>query len=173
MKKGIVQLKLKVNKLKKVDFDEKYSIRLIDKSNYEKNIDDLLTVSKLMKKDFDWEGIPNKETLHKRFQSNSMCLLSYYKNTLIGWIWSNENYTPTWEESIMNLNNNEIYVGGAYLSKTIDRPKNSGQIFYSIWFDYFTNTINNDIAYSYVDEWNTHSLQLAYNIGMENYNFIK
>lgn len=173
MEKGIVQLKLKVNKLKNIEFDEDYSIRFIDKSNYEKNIDDLLRVSKLMKKDFDWEGIPNKETLHKRFQSNSLCLLSYYNNTLIGWIWANENYTPTWEESIQDLEDDEIYVGGSYLSKTVKRPSGSGLSFYYIWFKYFLYALNKNKAYSYVDDWNARSLDLAYKIGMKDYNFIK
>lgn len=172
--KGIVQIRLQKQKLQKYSFEDNYSIILLDKSNYKDYISDLNYISSLMKKDFDWSGIPDEYDLHSRFYYNSYCLISFYNNNPIGWCWANKKVTPLWgEDSIMNLNDNEIYVGGAYLSKTVDRPKDSGQIFYSIWFDYFTNTMNNDIAYSYVDEWNTHSLQLAYNIGMEKYDFIK
>lgn len=171
--KGIVQLKLKSKKLKKVDFDETYSIRYIDKSNYKSNIKNLLRVSKLMKKDFDWEGIPDEKDLIKRFESNSVCLLSFYNHSVIGWIWANENYTPTWEESIQDLDEDEIYVGGSYLSKTEERPSGSGLAFYYIWFKYFLYALNKKKAYSYVDSWNTRSLELAYKIGMKEYNFIK
>lgn len=171
--KKIVQIRLQKQKLQKYSFEDNYSVILLDKSNYNDYISELNYISSLMRKDFNWNGIPDESTIHNRFYHNSCCLLSFYNNSPIGWCWANKKVTPLWEESIMNLNNNEIYVGGAYLSKTIDRPKNSGQIFYSIWFDYFTNKIENDTAYSYVDEWNTHSLQLAYNIGMEKYDFIK
>lgn len=170
---GIVQLRIKIKKLKKVNFDETYAIQFIDKSNYKKHIKDLLYISKLMKLDFDWEGIPNEETLHRRFDKNSMCLLSFYNSKPIGWIWANKNYTPLWEESIQNLNSDEIYVGGSYLSKTVDRPSGSGLSFYYIWFKYFLHALNNKSAYSYVDKWNTRSLDLAYKIGMKEYNFIK
>lgn len=169
----VVYLRLLRDSLRKFSFTKEYTFLFIDKSNYESYLLDLLYISKLMKLDFDWDGIPDEETLHKRFNNHSICLLSFYNNLSIGWIWGNKQVTPFWEDSIMNLNDGEIYVGGAYLSKTIDRPKNSGQVFYSIWFDYFINKMNNDVAYSYIDKWNSHSLKLAYNIGMEKYDFIK
>lgn len=171
--KGIVQLRLQKQKLQKYSFEDNYFTTFLSKLNYKDWISELNYISSLMRKDFDWDGIPDEATLHSRFYYDSYCLLSFYNDNPIGWIWANKKVTPLWEDSIMNLGESEIYVGGAYLSKTLDRPKDSGQVFYSIWFDYFTNTINNDTAYSYVDEWNVHSLKLAYNIGMERYNFIK
>lgn len=170
---SIIQLRLKVKNLKKIDFDESYTIRYIDKSNYKENIESLIKVSTLMKQDFDWEGTPNEEDIHKRFKSNSKCLVSYYDGKIVGWIWGNDNFTPKWVDIIQELNENEIYIGGSYLSKKVNRPKESGQVFYNIWFDYFLTNFNKQYAYSYVDFWNTHSLNLAYNIGMVEYNFIK
>lgn len=169
----IVQLRLSIDNIKKPIYNKNYSFILVDNTNYENHIDELIHVSHLMKQDFDWEGTPNEENIHKRLKSNSKCLLSYYDSKLVGWIWGNDNFTPKWVDIIQELNENEIYIGGSYLSKKVNRPKESGQVFYNIWFDYFLTNFNKQYAYSYVDFWNTHSLNLAHNIGMKEYNFIK
>lgn len=169
----VVELKLLKHNLITVDDSDDYSFAFIDISNYKQHITDLLYVSSLMKKDFDWGGIPDESSLIGRFESKSFCLLSYYKSKIIGWIWANNNYTPYWEDSVQKLNSNEIYVGGSYLSKTVERPSGSGLYFYSKWFEYFLTEMGNKVAYSYVDIWNTRSLELAFKIGMKEYNFIK
>lgn len=171
--KDIVQIKLERKNLTKFSFSDDYKMVFVNKETYQDYLSELLNVSKLMKKDFDWEGIPDEKDLIKRFESNSVCLLSFYNHSVIGWIWANENYTPTWEESIQDLDEDEIYVGGSYLSKTEERPSGSGLAFYYIWFKYFLYALNKKKAYSYVDSWNTRSLELAYKIGMKEYNFIK
>jgi hypothetical protein len=170
---GVVQLRLSKENIKRFTLNQNYNFTLIDNTNYKNHLSDLMYVSYLMKQDFDWDGTPNEVDINHRFENNSKCLLSYYNNKVVGWIWENDNFTPYWKENIQTLNKNEIYVGGAFLSKKVDRPKESGQVFYSIWFDYFLTNFNKQFAYSYVDKWNTHSLQLAYNIGMKEYDFIK
>ena len=170
---GVVQLRLSKENIKRFTLNQNYNFTLIDNTNYKNHLSDLMYVSYLMKQDFDWEGTPNEEDIHKRFEKDSNCLLSYYNNKIVGWIWGNDNFTPHWVENMQQLNKNEIYVGGAFLSKKVDRPKESGQVFYSIWFDYFLTNFNKQFAYSYIDDWNNHSLNLAYNIGMKEYDFIK
>lgn len=170
---GVVQIRLLKEHINRFTFNQNYTFTLVDSQNYKKYLSELICVSDLMKEDFDWDGTPNEDDIHKRFENNSKCLLSYYNNNIVGWIWGNDNFTPYWKETIQQLNKNEIYVGGAFLSKKVERPKESGQVFYSMWFDYFLTNFDKEYAYSYVDDWNTHSLDLAYNIGMKQYDFIK
>jgi hypothetical protein len=168
----VVQLRLSKNDLNEVDAQDIYSFVFLNKKNYKKYIKDLLLVSSLMETDFDWDGIPDEYDIHERFKNNSFCLLSSYKTNIIGWIWANKNVTPYWTRSVQSLKENEIYVGGSYLSKTVERPRGSGSYFYSVWFDYFLDKMNNQYTYSYVDNWNTRSLELAYKIGMKDYKFL-
>ena len=169
----MTEIRLLRENLVKFDYNKSYSIIFLNKTNYKKYITELIYVSELMKKDFDWVGIPNEKVLHSRFNHNSYCLLSFYNGNIVGWVWGNNNLTPFWEKSKQELTDKEIYVGGAFLSKKVERPKESGQVFYSMWFDYFLTHFDKETAYSYIDDWNNHSLNLAYNIGMKEYNFIK
>ena len=169
----ITQLRLLKDKFKKIPFVENYSIQLVNTPNYTNYLTNLIDISELMKSDFDWIGIPDESTLHRRFKHNSQCLLWIYNSTPIGWAWSNYNVTPYWEESIQELNENEIYGGGAFLSKKVDRPPNSGLIFYNLTFDYWLNKMGNDCIYQYSDDWNRVSSMLSYKNGFEKFNFIK
>lgn len=169
----IVQLRLLKQDFKKLYFSENYSLKFLDKNNYKNYINDLLYVSSLMKQDFEWIGIPNESTLHRRFIHNSHCLLSYFNNQLIGWVWSNYNVTPLWEESIQELSDGEIYGGGAFLSRKIKRPPNSGVVFYNMWFEYWLNEMNNNVIYQYSDDWNRASSIMSYKSGFKKFNFIK
>ena len=169
----VVQLRLLKKDFIKFDFNENYTLRFIDKSNYINNLKDLLHISSLMSLDFDWDGIPNEETLHRRFNHNSHCLLWVYNETPIGWAWSNYNITPLWEEPIQTLKPSEIYGGGAFLSKTVQRPPNSGLMFYNLTFDYWLNKMNNESIFQYSDDWNRVSTLLSYKNGFKKYEFIK
>ena len=71
------------------------------------------------------------------------------------------------------LNENEIYGGGAFLSKKVNRPANSGLIFYNLTFDYWLNEMDNECIYQYSDDWNRVSSILSYKNGFEQFNFIK
>lgn len=169
----IVQLRLLKEDFKKLPFSENYTTLFVDKSNYQKFILELLCVSDLMHEDFEWKGIPNEDTLHRRFNHNSHCLFWIYNDEPIGWAWSNYNVTPLWEESIKDLSEGEIYGGGAFLSRTVKRPPNSGLIFYNLTFDYWLNEMNNDCILQYSDDWNRVSSIMSYKNGFKKYNFIK
>ena len=169
----IVQLRLLKKDFNKLVCDDIYSVLFVDKENYLGYVDKLLEVSSLMHLDFEWDGIPTEEILHNRFEHDSHCLFWNLNNKPIGWAWSNYAVTPTWEESIQTLNENEIYGGGAFLSKKVDRPANSGLIFYNLTFDYWLNEMGNDCIYQYSDDWNRVSSILSYKNGFEQFNFIK
>lgn len=169
----IVQLRLLKKDFNKLVCDDMYSVLLVDKENYLDYMNELMEVSSLMHLDFEWDGIPNEETLHRRFKHNSHCLFWKLNNKPIGWAWSNYEVTPIWEESIQALNTKEIYGGGAFLSRKVDRPVNSGLIFYNLTFDYWLNEMGNDCIYQYSDEWNRVSSILSYKNGFTNFNFLE
>jgi len=169
----IIQLRLLRKNFKKIDFDETYSVKFIDKSTYEKHILDLLYISDLMRKDFDWDVIPSEMDIHQRFENNSHCLLWVYDNQPIGWAWSNYSVSFDWKTNVQELKKGEIYGGGAFLSKSIKRPSNSGLVFYNLTFEYWLEKMNNTIIYQYSDIWNRVSSILSYKNGFEKYNFIK
>jgi hypothetical protein len=170
---SIVQLRLLRKNFKKIDFDESYSIEFVDNSTYEKHISDLLYISDLMKRDLEWEGIPNETDIQKRFENNSHCLLWKYDKQPIGWAWSNYNVSFDWKTITQKLNKGEIYGGGAFLSKSVKRPSNSGLVFYNLTFEYWLEEMNNNVIYQYSDDWNRVSSILSYKNGFEKYNFIK
>ena len=56
----IIQLKLTKESLVPFEILEDYNVVLINKENYNNYIHELLYVSDLMKRDFDWVGIPDE-----------------------------------------------------------------------------------------------------------------
>ena len=172
-KTKVTQLRLKKTDFKDMTYDNRYSVLFLDKDNYLEYLHELIHISSLMKLDFDWVGIPNETTLHRRFNHNSHCLFWIFEGDPIGWAWSNYNVTPMWEESIQELKKGEIYGGGAFLSRKINRPADSGLIFYNMTFSYWLNQIDNDYIYQYSDNWNRVSSIMSYKNGFKKYNFLK
>jgi hypothetical protein len=169
----IVQLRLLKEDFRKISFNENYTTLFLDKQNYLEHLSEFNYISDLMKKDFDWEGIPTESDIHQRFKNNSHCLFWIYDNDPIGWAWSNYNVSPDWKNTTQELKEGEIYGGGAFLSKTIKRPPNSGLIFYNLTFDYWLNELNNNVIYQYSDDWNRVSSIMSYKNGFKKFNFIK
>lgn len=172
-KTSVVQLRLQKSKFKKIPRNERYSVLFLDKENYTQYLPELLNISTLMKQDFDWDGIPDETSLHRRFANNSHCLFWILDDSPIGWAWSNYNVSPNWETVIQELNDGEIYGGGAFLSRKIDRPADSGLIFYNMTFSYWLHEMNNEYIYQYSDDWNRVSAIMSYKNGFEKYNFLK
>lgn len=171
--KEIIQLRLLKKDFKKIYFNENYTIRFLDKKNYLDYLNELNYISNLMKQDFDWDGIPDEHNIHRRFDNNSQCIIWLYENDPIGWAWSNYNVTLNWQNIIQKLKKEEIYGGGAFLSRKIKRPTNSGLVFYNLTFDYWLNKMNNSVIYQYSDNWNRVSRILSYKNGFQQYEFIK
>jgi len=168
----IVQLRLLKKDYKDIPFKEPYAVRFVDKHNYRDHLSRLLRVTEMMVTDIQWIGIPDEDTLHKRFDQNSHCLIWEYNNQPIGWAWSNYNITIDWQEIYRKLPKGQIYGGGAFLSRKIKRPPNSGLIFYNLTFDYWLNKMNNDCILQYSDDWNRVSSIMSYKCGFKKFNFL-
>jgi hypothetical protein len=169
----LIQLRLLKKDFRKISFNENYTTLFLDKNNYLEHLPEFNYISDLMKLDFDWDDIPNESDIHERFINNSHCLFWIYDNDPIGWAWSNYNVSFDWKTITQELKEGEIYGGGAFLSKTIKRPPNSGLIFYNLTFDYWLNEMNNNVIYQYSDNWNRVSSIMSYKNGFKKYNFIK
>ena len=168
----IVQLRLFKHDFKKILHNSDYSIKYVDYTSYETYLDKLLYISKLMHKDFEWDGIPTESNLHNRFKNNSKCFIYYYNNEPVGWTWFHSHVSIDWISTYQNLNSNELYVGGAYVSKTCNLPAISGFMFYNISFWEWLTKFNYNIIYLYSDSWNRASAQLCYKSGFTKYNFL-
>ena len=170
----ICQLKLTKDNLVDFNFSEDYKVVFVNKKNYPQYLEQLLHLSNLMKDDFTWVGIPDKQMLKRRFESfNSSVQLFYYNDLPIGWTWGNPNFTPLWEITNQPLQENEIYTGGSFLSQKVKKPKGSGTAMYYLTYKKFLYMDGIDCLYAYVDNWNHKSIHLLKKIGFTNFNFIK
>ena len=88
----IVQIRLLKKDYKKFPNKEHYRMVYVDKDNYSSYITELQNVISYIKKDLpDWEESPTYDIVLQRFESNSHCLLFYYKDNCIGWNWNQGN----------------------------------------------------------------------------------
>ena len=69
---------------------------------------------------------------------------------------------------IQDLSEGELYGGGAFLSRKVERPSNAGVVFYNLTFDYWLNEMNNDCILQYSDDWNRVSSIMSYKNGFKN-----
>lgn len=168
----IVQFKLLKNDFKKVNIDIEYQMIHLTKLNYTNYWRDLLHVINLISNDLKWDGIPNKDDIINRFNNNSECFLWIYDNIVVGWGWFNKDITLDWINIYQKLNENGLYAGGAFVSKKIKTPTDSGFKFYNYSMDLFLNKFNYDVVYLYSDSWNRASAQLSYKCGFKKYNFL-
>ena len=171
----IIQLKLTKESLVPFEILEDYNIVLINKENYNNYIHELLYVSDLMKRDFDWVGIPDELMLHSRFEThNSSVHLFYYNNSPIGWMWGNHNQKPLCEEMYQPLKSNEMFVGGAFVTQKLkNKPKGCGVSMYHLTLKKFLEYDGIDCLYSHADTWNVKSIHICYKVVWYDFNFIK
>jgi len=169
----IVQFRLIHAEFKKIEIDDAYRIVHLTESNYLNYLDDILYVIELLHLDLDWDGIPTKEKVIDRFNNKSECFLWVYKDNVVGWTWFNKNVTMDWINIYQKLDKNEVYVGGAFLSKKIKTPAIASFKFYNYSFDTWIKKLNYNTIYLYSDDWNRASAILCYKSGFTKYNFIK
>jgi len=124
-------------------------------------------------KQLDWDAIPTIEKCIKRFESKSMCLLFYYNNQCIGWNWANKDARFNWIDLDQILEENEIYLGGMFVTNVIERPADAGLYNYNMVFDYWFKTNLYDTIYGYCDDWNRTALRVNFLNGHIIYNWIK
>ena len=169
----INQFRLFKEDFKKISHNREYSIKYIKSNSYQEYIEEILSISRLMHKDFEWDGIPTEVDIHQRFENNSECFIYYYNNNPVGWTWFHSHVSIDWKSIYQKLNNNELYVGGAFVSKTCNLPPISGFMFYNISFWKWLTEFDYNTIYLYSDSLNRASAQLCYKSGFTKYNFIK
>lgn len=170
----IIQIRLLKQNYNKFQRYSYYKLRYVDKNNYTNFISDLNQVVTYIHKQLtNWDSAPTIEDVLKRFESNSHCLLFYYKDLCIGWNWGNPNVTIDWINNIQNLEKNELYGGGCFVTNLIDRPSHAGLINYNMIFEYWIDKLGYDTIYGYVDDWNRVALRVNFQNGLTIHNFLK
>ena len=170
----IHQLSLSKKDFKEISYAENYSVKFLTPDNSSNYSRELQQVISYIPVDLpSWEDRPTMEDIRMRFDNKSHCLLWIYNNQPIGWAWSNSNVTLDWKNCIKTLPNGTIYGGGAFLSRSVDRPPNAGLIFYNLTFKFWLFELDNNTIYQYSDKWNRVSSILSYKCGFKNDSFIQ
>lgn len=170
---SIIELKLGREEFKKYTSSNDYSVIGVTKLNYIEYYDSLLHISTLMFNELKWDGVPDIKTTIERLNSNSKCLLWLYQNQPIGWAWSNDNVTQNWIDIDQELKVDEVYGGGAFLTRSVHRPSDAGLAFYSLTFQYWFEDLNKTTIFQYSDNWNRVSTILSMKCGFQRYKFLQ
>ena len=171
---NITQIRLLKENYKQFPNKEHYALKFVDKDNIDKYSDDLKKVVNLIKEELtDWDQAPDYETVMRRFKADSHCLLFYFKNECIGWNWGNSNVCFDWENNIQDLLPGELYGGGCYVSKNVDRPADAGLYNYNKIFEYWIYKMGYSTIYGYVDNWNKAALRVNFKNGLTVHRFLK
>jgi hypothetical protein len=168
----IIQYKITKEKFIKIEHKSHYKLKYVDLNNYLDYTEDFNIIIDLLHKQLKWDGIPTLEECYQRFNSNSFCLLFYYNEKCIGWNWGNPNVTINWIDIDKKLNNNELYLGGCFVSKLVERPADAGIQNYNMFFDYCLNILNPNVMYGYCDNWNKAAIRINISNGWEQFNFL-
>lgn len=171
----IIQFRLLKQDLPDFNFDSNYWFDIIDASNINDRIHDIEFVSKIISEELrEWKKYPTPTDVIERINFGSICNLWYYKENLLGWHWTNNDWITTdWKTPYQKLKSNEIYIGGAFLSRRYKPSASSSLYFYRQGFEFSLKTQNKNTMYLYSDFWNRASAQLSYKCGFTKYNFIK
>jgi len=151
-----------------------YSMKYADIKNVDTFANDLKTVVDLINEELtDWDDVPNYETVLRRFEANSHCLLFYYNDECIGWNWGNNNVCFDWQTNIQDLPAGELYGGGCFVSRNVKRPADAGLYNYNKIFDYWINEMGYHTIYGYIDNWNKAAFRVNFQNGLTVYNYLK
>jgi len=168
------QIRLLKENYKQFPYKAHYDMKYVDISNIDKYSNDLKIVVDLINEEItDWDDIPNYETVLRRFEANSHCLLFYYNSNCIGWNWGNDNVCIDWQTNIQDLPVGELYGGGCYVSRNVDRPADAGLYNYNKIFDYWINEMGYHTIYGYIDNWNKPAFRVNYRNGLTPFDYLK
>ena len=170
----IVQFRLLRENITSHTYDSRYWFDTINVESFEDNINSIKKVIKYHHQDLNWEGTPTEDIVLQRLKFGSQCHLWMYEDTCLGWHWTNtECITLDWKSYFQPLKKNEIYIGGAFVSRDNkpERGKSAG-IFYRQGFEYSFELTQSDTMYLYSDSWNRASAILCYRSGFTQFNFI-
>jgi hypothetical protein len=168
-----VQLKLHVEDLNDHTYNDDYWFHTVNLSNFDILITNLQTVIDYHHDDLDWDETPTIEIVKQRIKFGSTCHLWMYKDTCLGWHWTNDKFiTKDWVTPYKQLKPNQLYIGGAFISKKAKPSASSSYYLYRQGFEYSFNFHNSKIMYLYSDNWNRASAQLCYRCGFSEFNFL-
>jgi len=157
---------VKLLRLDKVDFkkfktNNHYKIVYVDKNNYLDYREELSFISECIRKTLpDWNVRITPDVVIQRFNSNSHCLLFFYKDKCIGWNWGNTSVKFDWINEDTKLPDGFIYFGGCFVCKQ-STPPDAGLINFNYIFDYWLNKKKFQTIVGYVDNWNKASLRVC------------
>lgn len=169
---NIIQLRLNKEEFKHYTSTHNYSTEFITIENYVDYTDTVADIISLMNRELVWNGIPDYELTVERFKAGSKCILWIYNDRPIGWAWSNDKVTFDWINHSQELNPDELYGGGAFLSRSINRPSDAGLAFYSLTFKHWFEDLNKTTIFQYSDNWNRVSTILSMKCGFKNFKFL-
>lgn len=169
----IVQIRLLKENYKKFPSKDHYEMVLVDKINYRDYLQELTSISSLIKKELpDWNEAPSLDTVLERFSADSHCLLFYYKKNCIGWNWGNKDVRFDWINKVQSLPDGELYGGGCFVSRSIEHPPDAGVYNYNMIFDYWINKLNYHTIYGYIDHWNKPAFRVNFQNGLTVHNYL-
>lgn len=149
-----------------------YTFFEINQDNYFKFKEDLETIIEYHHIDLDWDGTPTYKVLQKRFEAGSNCYLMRYRDTPLGWGWSNKRLTFDWINIVSDIPQPGMYLGGTFVTRSIERPGRSGVLFTSKWYQYYFKEHKLDYMYGYIDEWNRPFIRMNYTLGWKHKNWM-
>ena len=169
---NILQFKMIKDMFTKIEHKNYYKLKYVDLNNYIDCVDDFKIIIDLLHKQLKWDGIPTLQQCYGRFRANSFCLLFYYNGNCIGWNWGNQNVTMDWINVDKKLTEYELYFGGCFVSRLVEKPSDAGSQNYNMCFDYCFNVLNAATMYGYCDKWNRAAIQINLSNGAKKYEFL-
>jgi tRNA (Thr-GGU) A37 N-methylase len=169
----IIQVKLTKNDFIRLPRKEHFNLIFLDNTNYTEYFTDLRKIIEYINNDLpNWERKPNYETVVRRFNSESHCLLFYYMDECVGWNWGNKNVTIDWINIYQTLNDKELYAGGCFVTKSVYRPNDAGLYNYNMICDYWLNNLKHESIFGYVDSWNKAAIRVNLQTGVKFHKFL-
>ncbi len=170
----INQFRLKKEHLPYHKFDDRYWFKTLSKDTVGFNLNYVKSVIDYHHQDLNWDDTPDFIDVVDRLTFGSKCHLWMFEETCLGWHWTNnECITKDWKSFYQKINKNEMYIGGALVSRKNKPSNNSAWYFYRQGFEYSFISQNKNTMYLYSDDWNRASAMLCYKAGFTNYNFLK
>jgi hypothetical protein len=174
-KSKIKQFRLFKQNLPTHEPDPRYWYNTINTDNFSQFLNHINSSINFHHQDLNWDNTPTLEVVYDRLAFGSQCHLWMYEEKCLGWHWTNPNcVTLDWKSHYQDINDNEIYIGGALVSREYKPDRgNSAWMFYRQGFEYSFDYTNTDTMYLYSDDWNRASAMLCYKSGFTSFNFIK
>ena len=171
--KKVTQFKLLKENLPNHIDDNRYWFDTVNKTNVRKHKANLQIVLNFILDELEWDYGPNMQDVFDRIEFGSLCHLWMYDDNVLGWHWTNDEcVTHDWKTFAQKIKSNEIYIGGAFVSRNNKPSASSAIYFYRQGFEYSFELSNTNTMYLYSDYWNRASAQLCYKCGFTKYNFL-